>query len=784
MKFLYVLCLCCLLQPIFAQNTNYYTVKFPDDQSYVGCGANVPIVNPIVTQYGCSFNVGISRNDQVFNLNATGTCYKILRRWRLVYWCDYDPNTYVPTVIANPSGTMVGPTAVGNPANHGFLEYTQEIKVRDADSPLFASCPTTQPVVFCDFTNNNTALYGQTCEGPVELSTEVTDACSGTDINLLYRLYLDLDANGSMETYIYSNGPNAYPIEKTIDGSKVRGKIVFPANFQLPYGLHKVEWVANDNCGNEAVCKYEFLVKDCKNPTIVCHNGLSINIMQTGMVSLWASDFIQYTQDNCTPSNLIKTGIRKAGTGTGFPTNSPGVTFDCTEIGTQPVEVWALDANGNADYCLTYVIVQDNSGTCVPTATLSGTVLKSDGSAMPEVQVQVMKQNNTPAAAAISAANGGFGPLPLWPGCYNLVAHSGSTDLASTHISTWDALMAGMQAEGVTPFDQPWQYAAADVNGDGWITPEDGWAIAQMAIGGAYNWPNAPVWQFIAANSAIPQDQIQLVGNQALCIAAGNTTPFDWVGFKMGDLDNSSANNGNKPSLSNRMATFSAQDQSFEANGTVTITIAAPHIQGLAGFQWTLDYNPAYLSVASVQGTDGLEHVQFARFDADHQITAAWQNAIAFYPDGAALFSGKNALTIVFNTLQAGKLSDVVAINDTRIQTEVYTRGQERHAAKLAFTDTPLLGNANRSSNGIELLPISPDPVVGTEIMVRYTLPATTDARVLVADEFGKIVAEQQVDGSAGYHEVAIPVNTRRAGAYSVQVVTGLGMKTDRFLKQ
>jgi hypothetical protein len=40
------------------------------------------------------------------------------------------------------------------------------------------------------------------------------------------------------------------------------------------------------------------------------------------------------------------------------------VTFTCAELGTQCVELWSIDAAGNADYCETYVIVQDNLGNC------------------------------------------------------------------------------------------------------------------------------------------------------------------------------------------------------------------------------------------------------------------------------------------------------------------------------------------------------------------------------------------------------------------------------------
>jgi hypothetical protein len=72
---------------------------------------------------------------------------------------------------------------------------------------------------------------------------------------------------------------------------------------ELPYGTHKIKWIVEDGCGNETVCEYTFVVKDCKAPTVVCINGLSVNIMPTKMITLWDVDFLQYTEDNCTPSN-------------------------------------------------------------------------------------------------------------------------------------------------------------------------------------------------------------------------------------------------------------------------------------------------------------------------------------------------------------------------------------------------------------------------------------------------------------------------------------------------
>ena len=112
-----------------------------------------------------------------------------------------------------------------------------------------------------------------------------------------------------------------------------------------------------------------FEVKDCKPPTLVCYNGLSTNIMVTGMAPIWASDFLQYGDDNCTPAGKLKYSIRKAGTGTGFPVDGQGnpitgLTFSCQELGDQSVELWAMDLAGNASYCTTFINVQDNDGVC------------------------------------------------------------------------------------------------------------------------------------------------------------------------------------------------------------------------------------------------------------------------------------------------------------------------------------------------------------------------------------------------------------------------------------
>ncbi|MEZ4980458.1 MAG: hypothetical protein R2769_02510 [Saprospiraceae bacterium] len=57
----------------------------------------------------------------------------------------------------------------------------------------------------------------------------------------------------------------------------------------------------SDDCGNTSQIDITFEIIDCKAPTPVCHNGLSIDLMPSGMVEVWATDFDASSYDYCHP---------------------------------------------------------------------------------------------------------------------------------------------------------------------------------------------------------------------------------------------------------------------------------------------------------------------------------------------------------------------------------------------------------------------------------------------------------------------------------------------------
>jgi hypothetical protein len=765
------------LTTLLPAQQNYYSVKFPDDRSVVSCGGTADTTFPEITYYGnCNFDVGISVIDQVFNLNNTGGCKKILRTWKLVWWCDYNPNWPGPTLIDNPGSTDTGPTVMGNSLNRGYLQYTQIIKITDNVAPVYHNCPTS-PVVFCDYTNNDPAQYGTRCEGPVDLKVKVTDACSKTDLIVSYRLYLDLDGDGSMETFRSSSAAGAWPIVKTISGDTVSAQVVLPTGVGLPYGKHKIEWITNDRCGNEALCKYEFEVKDCSPPTVVCINGLSINIMQTGMITLFVTDFLQYTSDNCTPAGQIRIGIRKANTGTGFPLNSNAVTFDCNEIGQQFVEIWAVDAYGNADYCTTYVIVQDNIGACTPAGPVVGSVSTDKFQPLAGARIQ-LKSNLSAVPVQSTGATDALGnfTFPGAPGTCNYSIIPTLDTLPSQGVNTLDVLLADLHMSGQATLANPYRIIAADANRDGQLNTTDLDALNNLIIGTASAFPGNTSWRFVPSAFVFPNPAQPLASVFPEKISTTCPAPSglnqNFTAIKTGDVDGS-IDFSTKPGEED-LAIFYTEKKRFRAGDIVEVRIQTPDLSQLPGFQFTLDANPAVLHLQSVE--PGTITPRLGLSTVPNRVAASWYSIQAL--DGV-----QTVMVLKFLALQKGSLAQVLQMNSTVARAEAYDANYQTLAAALQFelpqdrseeaTETNL--------NQAHLFQVAPNPTSGPVAAVFY-LPESGSVTLTLTDLNGRLVSVQNGNYGKGNHRVEMQVED--AGLYILNLRCAQGNEVQRVVVQ
>ncbi|MEZ4917760.1 MAG: T9SS type A sorting domain-containing protein [Saprospiraceae bacterium] len=693
-------------------------------------------------------------------------------------------------------------------ADANGYRYKQIIKIIDTEDPVFDNCPS--DVEICDLTANDGLFYNDAaywdatieshdlCEAPSELCVTVTDSCGGAEVNIRYLLFLDMDGDGVMETEISSTNqpaPNEIPylggtafdhrpvvfnqkyrfaIDWTTTGNSRTACVRWdwlqqPANLndntlqgvvpQLPYGIHKIKWIAEDGCGNEAICEYTFEVKDCKKPTVVCLNGLSVNIMPTGMITLWGSDFLQYGEDNCTPADQLIYGVVESDQSTGsFPVDALGnpltnVTFDCSELGPQPVQLWAMDAAGNADFCETYVIVQDNGGFCDPNSVAVAGVLVTeaqDGLEDASVELIIQPANGTPAVSLFKLTdnNGDYLFSSVLPMSANYEVIPMKDDNPLNGVSTYDLVLISKHILGLEPLNSPYKMIAADANKSNSITTFDIVELRKLILGIYSELPNNTSWRFVDEEFDFTDPINPFIDQfpETSTYIAGQTTfaNDDFVSVKIGDVNGSA--------IANNL--MQSDDRS---NGTLLIDVAGSDVkvgelvdvefsaaEAVLGYQFTL--NLRGLEVLDIKPGAGMTLDNFAVFtDLDGKEGTA---AITTSFDGNEVGS----FTVRFRAKQDGRLSELLTVSSKITRAEAYNLDAEKLDVTLRFNGEVVTGL------NFELYQNTPNPWMD-KTQIGFYLPETGSVRLTIFDESGRMIYSQQGDFAKGYNAFSINRN-------------------------
>jgi hypothetical protein len=205
-----------------------------------------PYDYPTYDNVDCSM-IMIGYEDEVYNLG--GGCIKILRTWKVLDWCVYNP---------------------GDPLWGGSWMYVQVLKVKP-NGGIDLYCP-----------DDITISAGPDCTGTYVSLPDVTGvgACGGPVIV----------SNNS--PYANSHGANA--------------------SGYYPFGQTIVKFTADDGCGNWEHCYVKITVKDMKKPTPICYHGLTANLMMNSdgyYIELDPKWFDKGSFDNCTPDHYLQFDI-------------------------------------------------------------------------------------------------------------------------------------------------------------------------------------------------------------------------------------------------------------------------------------------------------------------------------------------------------------------------------------------------------------------------------------------------------------------------------------------
>lgn len=726
-------------QTIRVDHVSDWAVEFPVSID-VNCGNTVPSFGEPEIFYETCELVAVTSDDQVFTVPGTDACYKIVRQWTVINWCvvgavvdqevveqserdmqnaglpfpqcdvdsdgDCDDHTFRDSWRSGPSNpnrpTVVDATRQFGPDTDpdtdpwdGYITYQQVIKVQDTVDPIFTNGCVIPDVCIEDNTCAATVLL------PEPEITECTDQ---------YEVTAQIKIGG-----VWLNG--------------------FGPFLNVAPGTYEVRYVAKDYCNNQTQCLSTVTVKDCKKPTPYCKNGLVIELMQTGMVDTWATDFDAGSFDNCPGALKLSFSAN---------VNDIGNTYTCDDLGQNVVQIWVTDAAGNQDYCETFVIIQANMGQCDDDPLVAGVIANESNVGVENVSVNV----NSPSGfdnMLTTDVNGAFGIHVPTGGDYTITPQYDEDPLNG--VSTFDLVLISKHILGVTPLGSPYKIIAADANKSGTVSTFDLVEIRKLILFINSDFPNNTSWRFVDKSFSFPNPSNPFATAFPEVINLNDVTADmlnnNFVAIKIGDVNGSAAVNLLGAAQERTMVgdlVFNADDINVEAGNTYTVEFKATDFN-VSGYQFSLNFNKKALEFVDV--VSGLADASNFGTTLVNEgvLTASWNS-----DEAKRLATGEVVFGLTFKALQSGQLSGMLNINSSYTVAEAYNSNNELMNVAMSF-------NNNLVTGAFDLYQNTPNPFASVTTIGFY-LPEATSATLTISDVQGKVVKVINGDYTKGYNSV------------------------------
>jgi len=775
-------------QTITVRAVHEYNICFPKDAS---SDCKTPIVDTIITdELSCDI-LTVNVTDKRYDASGD-ECYKIFRTYSVINWCTYDDRCGDPLLQTNvhvidrgvfdnygkdpiyllvrdneggvrdgeeefwaSKDLIVSPSTdirdypiyctVAGEYIHSFI-YTQIIKVYDDTRPVV----TGDPAKFC-------IREGADCLADLKMVITGKDNCSNEVTLETQSLMIAPGRTLKASEMIMFN--------TTKWSTKALGNGQFEINVKdLPQGQHDLIVVVRDECGNLSVpTRIPFTVEDCKGPSPICINGLSVDLMPDGagggMMTVWASDFVaskvfdcngqgpETHKDNSNLKLVTKYSVNRVKEPVVPTQTSISVTCADLELGFILVELHAWDEAGNHDFCVTFIEVQDNRKVCpgssTNTANIAGTIA-TEGSA--KLQGASITLSGAASQTATTSANGGYSFVNLSKGGDFTV----TPQLDKNHlngVSTFDLVLIQKHILGIQALNSPYKLIAADVNNSKSISTLDMIQLRKLILNIDATFQNNTSWRFVDAAYVFAEPGNPWSANFPEVVSVNNLTnnvTANFVAIKVGDV-NASASVSSATSAevrSNGAFKLNTQEQSLKAGNEYRVAFTGADLPNIQGYQFALNLDQSKVELVDIEyGVAKAEN--FGIFKNEGLITTSWNQ------EGLATATAKagTLFTLVLRAKAEAKLSSALSLNRS-VSPEAYNQHNENLGIALNY-------GLEAIADGYELLQNTPNPFNG-ETQIGFKLPKATKATLSVSDSKGALIYKVEGNYAKGNNQVTL----------------------------
>lgn len=798
-----------------------WSMNFPADM-VIQCDANTassleqipaPLrIEQILTNEGCD-QWGLETKDEIFDIvgqDGDGACYKVIRTYKLINWCTWDPNHSETGVVPRPIDFFTDTDLTVNLAYQSqavtnICELRNDLDDRN-DGDIY-------DLFLENFDNDpRTTNFPDERDADFIYVDEDTGFGSGdcieNNFNALFGESLDFSPSFDNE-FIYDDQHHNF-VSGEAYGYFIYRQIIKVADSVAPV-IDVIPDMAVCNNSNDG-CAVEITlpipnVDDCKPSYSITYrvdlngdgdtndgneNGRFLGNPITGFTAPTLTNIgygnykITYrVDDSCGNASQMEFNL------TARDCKPPvaycrGISLDLNPDGT--VEMWASDMDaGSYDNCseevtlsfspttiqknkvftcdnlgaqLVALYVNDANGNqsfCEAQVYIQSDDLDSECSSGALISGQITTESGNELEGAMVNVNGdmnmematsvnGNFSLEVGEGGDYTITSQKDTDVLNG-VSTFDMILIRKHILGLQKFDSPYKMIAADINQSQTITTLDMVVLRKLILGVITEFENNTSWRFVDAAYQF----------------ANPSNPWATVFPEYININNIDLGTTTSNFIAIKIGDV---NDSAIPNGLMSIE------ERSGNTDWTLNVKEQQLMInevyeipffASTKGIEGYQFTLNTNADVDLLEVKSGQAKVDHFGiqkltegqltvswNGAAIQNIERPLfTLVLSAKKAVKLSETVIISSEVTTAEAYTENGSTHGIALVFN------NKTADNQGYSLAQNRPNPFQGNTT-ISFTLPHNTTATIMVTDLTGRMIWKHTETYTAGLQNVVL----------------------------
>jgi hypothetical protein len=511
-----------------------------------------------------------------------------------------------------------------------------------------------------------------------------------------------------------------------------------------PVGVHTINLVASDVCGNSTNTSFTIEVRDTSTRNIVCRN-VEKTIEPTGIVFVEARELVGFYGDNCNESFNPRVVMSQSGLDT-----VQNKTYSCDDlilvgqelikIDTMTVQVY--DGNNLIHSCTAVLVIRGGEN-CQNFFFITNYIKTTTNEVVSDFSVSLM--NDGKEVQSSKTDRNGMAIISVPAGSEMMIVPSKNDDYLNG-VNTLDLVQIQRHILGINKFRSPYHMLAADVNNDKKITVADIVEIRNMILGIKEKFDHHGSWIAIDANYEFPIGSNALDEDYPQYYELGKVSSgmeLEFIGVKMGDVDVSYTANVLQNNLEQR---------------NIPVEILVNDKQVEAGEMFTIELDVAGLGSLGADFTFTLNDAKLINVDGKDWIHSQNDNEVRTINYNGRTISN---LLLTLKASKAGKISDYISLNNA----EIYN-------SELITEHLSLKWQPQASNTIVESLKVYPNPMFA-QTTIEFDSENNEEVTLFIADQFGKIKTSKSINVEKGLNKIVLDRNNFNSnGVYFLMIKT------------